>query len=328
MTQLSWPWSTDPPSGGPGDGAAGLGEDDARKFLSTYFGVADPTQEGVCKGVLDELELTGDTSPVTVAAGAAICLGLYYSDAPVNLAVATPTTGATGGRVVLRTNFAGTSDGSVGEAQTRLAVKLNTDGNSAAPALTQNAGTTWEVPLWSFQITTGGVIDNVTDERVWRRWSGGLLADTVDSASIQDEAVGGAHIEAGAISAPHIDEGIPTLVSRRGGNASNWRIAGSTLYPTEQVHMVAGVLELTMPNGSYNATATVSLAGTALEGQEGTVLCNCWIEEEVSTNRPSGSLVAVKRSYETDEVRITGMRSFATSSTTTLTIGYLVIGEA
>lgn len=184
MTQRSWPWST---VAGLGDGASELSEAISREFLALYFGVQDPTSEGVSKGVLNELEVTGASTPLSVNTGSAICYGLYSNDAAVNLAVSTPAVGTTGGRVVLQTNWAGTG-GAPLEARTRLAVIMNTDGNPAIPALTQAFGTTWEISLATFTITTGEVI-TLTDDRTFRRSTA-----MVDTDELIDEAVTAAKI--------------------------------------------------------------------------------------------------------------------------------------
>lgn len=186
MTEKSWPWST---VTGLGDGSAELGESDTRAMLALYFGIQDPTSEGVSKGVLNELEVTGVASPLQVDTGSAISYGLYFNDAAVNVAVATPAIGTTGGRIVLQTNWAGTGGASL-EARTRIALKLSADGVAAIPALTQSAGTTWEISLATFTITTGGVI-TVTDDRTFRKSTA-----MVGSAEIEDGAVGVAAVSA------------------------------------------------------------------------------------------------------------------------------------
>jgi hypothetical protein len=177
--EKSWPWDT---VVGLGDGSAELNEALSREFLSLYFGVQNPAIEGVSKGVMNELAVTGIATPLSVATGSAICYGLYRNTAVVTLAVTMPAVGTTGGRVVLQTNWAGTG-GAPLEARTRLAVKMSADGNPAIPALTQAFGTTWEISLATFTVTTGGVI-TVTDNRTFRRSTA-----MVDTAEIHDLAV-------------------------------------------------------------------------------------------------------------------------------------------
>lgn len=178
MAQRSWPWST---VAGLGDGAAELNEAYSREFLALYFGVQNPAVEGVSVGVLNELAVTGIATPLAVGSGSAICYGLYVNDANTTIAVTTPAIGTTGGRVVLRTNWAGTGGAGL-EARTRIAVKMSADGNPAIPALTQAFGTTWEISLANFLVTTLGVI-TVTDERTFRRSTAMVETDgIVDSA--------------------------------------------------------------------------------------------------------------------------------------------------
>lgn len=179
MTEKSWPWST---VAGVGDGAAELGEADSRDFLARYFGVQDPTSEGVSKGVLNELAVSGVATPIQVDTGSGICYGLYWNDAAVNVAVSTPAIGTTGGRIVLQTNWAGVG-GAPLEARTRIALKISADGVGSIPGLTQTPGTTWEISLATFTITTGGVI-SLTDDRTFR-----AVTAVVDTAELVDLAV-------------------------------------------------------------------------------------------------------------------------------------------
>lgn len=187
MTEKSWPWST---VAGLGDGTAELNEALSREFLALYFGVQDPEVEGVCKGLsIGELEVTGIATPLSVDPGAGICYGLYINDAVKTLAITIPAVGTTGGRVVLQTNWAGTG-GAPLEARTRLAVKYSADGNPAIPALTQAFGTTWEVSLATFTVTTGGVI-TVTDDRTFRRSTAMVGTNELDNLAVIHAKIGG-----------------------------------------------------------------------------------------------------------------------------------------
>lgn len=276
MTQYSWPWST---VTGLGDGSSELGESLSRSFLATLFKVQDPTVEGVSKGVLGELEVTGVASPLAVAAGSGICYGLYLSDAAENLTVSTPALGTTGGRIVLQTNWAGTGGASL-EARTRLAVTLSTDGDPSIPALTQSVGVTWEISLATFTITTGGVIA-VTDDRTFRKSTG-----MVDTAEIFDAAVtlaklsaavaaqlvtnGNSHDHVGGDGSPigagglangavdttaRLSDDIVTdakaghrigkFSNRQGGSTTGWIFTGTTNYVPTDVLVQMGAIQWT-----------------------------------------------------------------------------------
>lgn len=114
--------------------------------------------EGVLNGVDNELAVTGVAGGVSVATGKALVDGsLYESSAAVTVTMATPETNPRIDRIVLQKNWA---------TQTvRIARLDGTEaGSPTAPALTQTAGSVWEVPLAQALITTAGVI-TVTDER-------------------------------------------------------------------------------------------------------------------------------------------------------------------
>lgn len=220
MTQKSWPWST---VAGLGDGAAELGEDDSRSMLARYFGIQDPTAEGVSKGVLNELEVTGAASPLSVDTGSAICYGLYFNDAVVNPTVTTPSLGTTGGRVVLQTNWAGTG-GAALEARTRIAVKLNSDGNAAIPNLTQTAGVTWEISLATFTITTGGVI-TLTDDRTFRKVTAMVDSDELEDSSVTTDKINNSAVDEDKINVSAAGNGL----SGGGGSALAVNVDNSTI---------------------------------------------------------------------------------------------------
>lgn len=182
MTQFSMFWTTTPAAAAVGDGSAPYTTTNWFDFLRRTL-INDNTTQGVIAGFLNDLAVTGAASPLSVNTGAAVVYGIpYQNDASVSLTVATPVVGNTGGHVILRADWA---------AQTvRLVAVRNTDGNAATPTLTQVAGTTWEVRLATFIITTLGVI-TLTDAREYCRFNtslihrrqGGDLADWADGGS-------------------------------------------------------------------------------------------------------------------------------------------------
>lgn len=152
MTERSMVWTNSTGDGGP------YNQDRLDDFLAALAGYPS-ANEGVIRGYLNELEVSNPSgTTLRVATGAALVDGkLYENDANVDLTATTPSVGTTGMRVVLRKDWS---------AQTVRAVIISSaDGTSSLPALTQTDGTTWEIPLASFEVTTGGVVQNLTDER-------------------------------------------------------------------------------------------------------------------------------------------------------------------
>jgi hypothetical protein len=160
MAEKSLFWFTDGFTGATGDGAAPYTQDEF-----TFF-----TRASLGEGVVTDTRLTtfeepllasGTSSPLSVTAGEYILDGFFYrSDAPISIAVPTPIIGTTGGRVVLRADYA--------TATVRMVLKMNTDGIAALPAITDTAGVIKEANIAGFTITTGGVI-NITVGRVFCR---------------------------------------------------------------------------------------------------------------------------------------------------------------
>jgi hypothetical protein len=227
MAQKSMAWFTDGFDGAVGDGATPYKQEEWRAKEYTFFGDGvDPNDGG-------QLEVTGVASPLSMATGRAQVAGFHYwNDAALNLTVATPTTGTTGGRIVLRAQWAG-----AGEATVRAAVLLSADGTAGLPALTQTVLTTYEIGIASFTITTGGVI-TVTDTRVTRPVIGELDDNSVTAA------------KAGA--------GLPVLTRRQGGSATVWATQGTTNYTPGNILEQVGVASVNIGN-THAAATTVTL---------------------------------------------------------------------
>lgn len=273
MAERSWPWST---AAGLGDGAAELNEALSREFLSLYFGVQDPTVEGVSVGVGGELEVSGVATPLSVQPGSGICYGLYINDAVKTLVVATPGVNTTGGRVVLQTNWAGTGGAGL-EARTRLAVKMSADGTPTPPALTQAFGTTWEISLATFTVTTGGVIA-VTDDRTFRRSTmlvgpEALEDDAVEAAALATDSVTADAIIADAVGDVELRNSAGVSVIGRAANSTgnpadivagaNDRVLGRTGDALSFLQLTIGMFV----DGVITLAKLANLAGVSLLGR-------------------------------------------------------------
>lgn len=156
MTEASFPWDGNSASGGAGDCGpyAANTWDDLYRFLMTGDQHAS---EGILAGVGGELAVTGTSSPVAVADGAAMVNGKFYKNtASVDVAVPTPSTATRIDRIVLQADYT---------AQTVRIARVAGSEGGAAPAVTQSDGVTWVISLAQVSITTAGVIA-VTSERV------------------------------------------------------------------------------------------------------------------------------------------------------------------
>ena len=148
--------------------------DDLFEALSTRH---KSGEQGPIKGLLNELAVTGTSSPLSVATGWAFVKGkLYKSTAAESVAIPTPTTHPRIDRVVLRLDF---QTNPITCVVARLA---GTEAASpTAPALTQTDGTLWEISLARAQITTTGAV-TVTDER---EFVGDDLFEGLDAATLE-----------------------------------------------------------------------------------------------------------------------------------------------
>lgn len=114
-------------------------------------------KSGVFFATSASLQVTSvGTSPVAVAAGAAIVYGtIYENTASFNVAIPTPAGSTRIDRIVLRKTWA---------AQTVVITRIAGTEGAGAPTLHQTAGVDWDEPLAQVSITTGGVI-TITDQR-------------------------------------------------------------------------------------------------------------------------------------------------------------------
>lgn len=114
---------------------------------------------GVVAGYWNELLVAGVASPLGIDAGAALVHGKWYQNTtPATLAVPNPTVATRYDYVVLQCDWT---------AQTiRIALHQGVEGAGVPPALTQNDGVLWEIPLAVINTTILGVI-TVEDARKW-----------------------------------------------------------------------------------------------------------------------------------------------------------------
>jgi len=150
MAETSLPWS------GTSIGDAGPYSDDTWSDMYRKLFITDRTTQGVLDGYANEIEITGATSPVSVNTGAALVDGKFYeNDSSANITVPTPSGDTRIDRIVLRKSWS---------AQTVRLTRIEGVEGGGVPALTQNDGVTWDIPLYQVSITTGGNI-TLTDER-------------------------------------------------------------------------------------------------------------------------------------------------------------------
>ena len=154
MTQFSYPW----PDNAVGDGQKYT--DDQWSDAWRYMFIRDRSLQGVIEGVLNELAVSGTTSPVSIATGVGLDDGkMYTNNAIVQIAIPTPSASPRIDRIVLAKDWS---------AQTVRIARVAGSEGGGAPALTQTDGTLWQIPLAQVTIQTGGTLVCV-DERefVW-----------------------------------------------------------------------------------------------------------------------------------------------------------------
>lgn len=179
MAQSSLGFTTD----GTGDGTAtGYTSAQFQAYMrSLWIDDGDLDEQGVIYGQGNGLEVTVTGAGASqVDTGSALVYGIWYENtAAVAVAHTTPLIDTTGWRIVLRASWAA---GTV-----RVTLVESADGVAAIPALTQVAGTTWDIPLAQGTITVGDVVTIASDDRkyikgTWRRTRARTFIVQVDGA--------------------------------------------------------------------------------------------------------------------------------------------------
>jgi len=121
---------------------------------------------GVLLGWLNDLEVTGATSPVSVNTGGAVIYGLCYeNDAAVTVTVPTPVSNTRYDRIVVRRNWS---------TQTARITRLAGTEGGGIPAMTQSPAPSgsglYDIPLATLEVDTLGNI-TVTDAREYCTFS-------------------------------------------------------------------------------------------------------------------------------------------------------------
>lgn len=145
MTERSMFWAD-----GIGDG--GPYSQDQLRLLYDALAAADAANRGVLVRQGNGLDPSSTgVNNIRMAIGKAVVDGtLYENDAILDIVTASPVIGVTGRRLVLQKDWTART--------VRAAIITSADGVAAIPALTQNDGVIWEIPIASFTITLGGVI--------------------------------------------------------------------------------------------------------------------------------------------------------------------------
>lgn len=199
MTQKSYPWPGVAPGSGDDAGRYTAPEwwgEWATEQLTSGVIVTSPllrvdstfTNVGVHYAVGNRLAVTSPgNNQITVATGAWTNDGQFgYNDTAISaIAITSPAANPRIDRVVVRKNYTGNTytptnaaSETVGPYTARITIISGSEaGSPVAPSLIQDTARnasgafgvdgTWDIPLAQYQISTGGVISNLTDEREW-----------------------------------------------------------------------------------------------------------------------------------------------------------------
>lgn len=255
MVEKSILWTT----GATGDGTTEYTQSEVIRWLRQAW-LADNTTEGPLKGYSGELEVTGASSPVAVAAGGAFVYGFpYWSTASENVVIPTPSAQTRIDRVVLRVSWA---------AQTVRIERLAGTEGAAAPALTQSDGTTWEISLAQCSITTGGTI-TVTDEREWARPNIGVDENMIDASVAGNALTGGDGTPLAVAVGAGLEISSDTVRISAAAAGDGLKGGAGSALDIEPANFAGAGLE---DDGSDNLRIAAAAAGDGLQGGAGSAL--------------------------------------------------------
>lgn len=153
-----------------GDGADAYTSEETRTLWASMF------TNGVMRSYLNSLAVSGTSSPISIATGAAVIQGFPYFNTgdAVSKAISTPSTGTTGFRVVVRVDWLGRAESAVTpplypattQYTARIVVITSADGTATIPDAITTDGDTYDLTLATGTITTAGVIA-LTDARTY-----------------------------------------------------------------------------------------------------------------------------------------------------------------
>lgn len=231
MAELSRFWTT----GDYGDGATAYTMAEIAEVFRALFTSDNYATQGVLKGYLNDLAVTGVTSPLSVNTGAAMVYGFFYTNsAAKSVTITTPTNGTTGHRLVLRASWSTTQT-------VRIYDIASADGTADIPAVTQTAGTTYDISLATFTVTTLGAI-TLTDVRNYCHFATMAATANMDADSVDDTVAGNR---------------VARLDRRQGGSATSWEDYGTTTYTPTTTRIQCGVITDTS-SGVDNGTVVVT----------------------------------------------------------------------
>lgn len=182
-------------TGTSGDGATAYTQTQVTDAFRDLLISDNYTTQGVLVGNAGELAVTGTSSPVSVNTGAAVVYGFIYRNTTASgVAIPTPVVGTTGHTIALRADYAAHT--------VRITRISSADGVATPPALTQIANTTWDIPLATLTITTGGVI-TVTDARSFAHFASMVATENIDNLAVTT-----GKLASSAVTAAKLDSGV------------------------------------------------------------------------------------------------------------------------
>lgn len=259
MTEISRPWTGRTSEGAPGDAGAYSAAQWQQMYAHMIGTGAEKANRAVLRGVLEELQVLAaspaDTT-VIVQTGAGLVQGIFYlNDTDEIVSIAANASGSTRQDViVLEADYT---------AQTvRIGVVQGTPG-AGIPALTQSAGSIWQVPLAIISLVSGftTITDAfITDMREYVNIPANIGVEVTNSSgSTFNSGAVLIWLPAGGLavddSTTEGDRRVAGVVERRMINGATGRIITQGIFPVicDEAVSVGQLLEISTTSGQAQA---------------------------------------------------------------------------
>lgn len=259
MTEISRPWTGRTSQGALGDAGA-YSAAQWQQMYAHMIGVgAEQANRGVIRGVLEELEVVANSpadTTVIVEPGSALVKGIFFlNDADKSVAISSNASGSTRQDIiVLEADYT---------AQTvRIDVVQGTPG-AGVPALTQSAGSIWQIPLAILTLASGFTTipqSLITDWREYANVPAALAVEVTNSSGLTLNwgapviwlPAGGVAIDD---STTEGDRRVAGVIEARTLNGAQCRIITNGIYPVlcDEAVSVGQLLEISTTAGQAQA---------------------------------------------------------------------------
>ena len=255
MAEISYWWTTDGTGDGPSGGYTQVHLSDVIRATAgaSYY-------EGVVPSLLNECAGTvGGANTFAINTGSGVVDGkLYENDASVNVNIPSTSSDTRIDRIVLRADWT---------AQTiRITRIAGTQSSTpSAPAVTQTAGSTYDIKLYQVRVNTSGTVTTEADEREWAvvPVDESTIENNDGTLQVKDDGITTAKIATGAVDTTELAADAVTTAKIAAGAVDTAALGVDAVTRTRIADDAVGVFEL-----DTNSVTADAIAAGAVDTSE------------------------------------------------------------